>query len=107
MLRALDERPGMLLPEQRYGALVAFIEGFVVGSQSDELNGFKDWVAAELLNRESSFHWSTIVALAQNEDVGQAGLSALSSEESDRASKALLELLLRFLRSAPAASQRR
>lgn len=77
----------MLLPEQRYGALVAYIGGFVAGAGSSELDGFEDWVAAEVLGRESSFHGSTIVAVAQNERAGRAGFLALSAEESDRASK--------------------
>ncbi|HXH78996.1 hypothetical protein [Nocardioides sp.] len=97
VLRALDARPGMLLPEQCYGALVAYIEGFVAGAGSNELDGFKDWVASQVLGRESSFHWSTIVALAQSEQAGRAGLSVLSPEQSDRASKNLIELLLRYL----------
>jgi len=104
-LRALDARPGMLLPEQRYGALVAYIEGFVAGAGTDELDGFKDWVAAEVLGRESSFHWSTVVAVAQNEHAGQAGFSALSADESDRASKSLIALLLRFLGAEASAAR--
>jgi hypothetical protein len=105
MVRALGERPGMLLPEQSYGALVAYIEGYVAGSGSDELAGFKDWVAAELLGRESSFHWSAVVAVAQNEHVGDAGFSVLSVEESDRASRELIALMQRFLGEGAAVSR--
>jgi len=97
IVRALDERPRMWLVEERYGAVVSLVLGFQAGSGSSELDGFQDWVAAELLGEPSSVHWSSIVAAQQNLLVEQAGPSALSQEESDRASKELIGLLLRFL----------
>ena len=98
-LYAIQKWPKMVLPENRYGTLVAYIEGFVAGSGSSQLDGFRDWLATNVLGRESSFHWSTIIAGRHNSRVldGSTDLSVLSTEESLAASNDLIELIQRYL----------
>ena len=98
-LHAVRQWPGMVLPEQRYGALVAYVEGFIAGSGTAQLDGFQEWVVTHVLGRESSFHWSTIIAGQRNHRLldGDANLSDLSPAESSDASEDLVDLLLRYL----------
>lgn len=98
-LRDLQKRPLMYLPARRYEVLVAYIEGFEAGSNSDDLIQFQGWAAREVLGEPSAFHWSTLVASRVRPELldGATRLSILTDEESDRASADLFALLLRFL----------
>lgn len=97
MIRMLEARPEMWIPDGRYASLVAFIEGYAAGAQSVDLVEFTAWLSTELGDGHSPFHWSVMVAGTQNEKVGHEGLVALSVEESRRASSLLLTLLAQFL----------
>jgi hypothetical protein len=91
----------MFLPDGNYATLVAFIEGFAMGSGRNLLDGFQDWVAMDLRGVRSPQHWGVLAASTVNEGVGsgRAPMSAMSEVEQRRASDLLLELLSRFLQS--------
>ena len=101
LLPELRRRPGMFLPDGSYATLVAFIEGFAMGTGGDLLEGFQDWVAMELRGMRSPQHWGVLAASMVSEEVGngRAPLSAMSEVGQARASEVLLELLSRFLQS--------
>lgn len=52
----------MFLLDDRYMTLVAFIEGCNAATNWQLLDGFDRWVAEQILGRESSFHWSRVIA---------------------------------------------
>lgn len=94
----LDSRPRMYLPDDRYHTLVAFVEGCNAATDWKLLAGFNEWVAAQVLGRESSFHWSVIVASKLVPAIlNEACTATIPSELEDPARKELLRLLSSYL----------
>ncbi|MEV6369643.1 hypothetical protein AB0L86_22430 [Micromonospora musae] len=58
----LRRRRRMYLLDDRYSTAVAFVEGYNAAFDGDPLSGFQDYVAARILNRKSSLHWSYVIA---------------------------------------------
>lgn len=52
----------MMLPDNRYNTLVGYILGYNAATDSRLLRGFGEWVERRYLDRESSLHWSILVA---------------------------------------------
>jgi hypothetical protein len=106
----LSKRPGMYLPDDRYRTLVAFIEGCNAATDGKLLAGFNEWVAAEVLGRESGFHWSAIVASRFAPAIlDEPSRATIPDELEGPASEELLRLLDSYLatrRPPPAATGR-
>lgn len=52
----------MYLIDDRFSTAVAFVEGYNAAFDGAPLSDFGDFVAARLLNRESSLHWAYVIA---------------------------------------------
>lgn len=52
----------MYLLDDRFSTAVAFVEGYNAAFDGAPLSGFRDYVAAQILNGESSLHWSYVIA---------------------------------------------
>lgn len=58
----LRNRRRMYLPDDRFSTAVAFVEGYNTALDGIPLSGFQGYVAMRVLNRESSLHWSCLIA---------------------------------------------
>ena len=98
LFQRLDQRPSMYLPNERYFAVVAFVEGCNAATGWELLAGFNEWAASQILEHESSRHWSAIVASKfAPEILKEPSAARIPAEAEKAASKELLRLLDIFL----------
>jgi hypothetical protein len=107
LFEQLGSRPRMYLPDARYHTLVAFVEGCNAATDWKLLAGFNEWVAVQVLGRESSFHWSVIVASKFFPAIlEEPSTVKIPSELEGPASEELLRFVDSFLRARRVGSPR-
>lgn len=90
LFRTVAKRQRMMLLDDRYATLVAFVQGCDAATEGTLLNGFHQWVAERIVGGPSSLHWSAIVAESHGPDAAEPEIA-----------QHLLRLLDTFLATRP------
>lgn len=85
----------MYLLDDRFCTAVAFVQGYDTAFDGAPLSGFRDYVAARLLNRASSLHWAYIIASTKVLAIleGDIGIDQVPSEFDTELTEMLVGLL--------------
>ncbi|MET8278969.1 hypothetical protein [Micromonospora sp. NPDC005174] len=85
----------MYLLDDRFSTAVAFVQGYDTAFDGTPLSGFRDYVADQLLNRESRLHWAYVIASTKVPAIlgGDIGFEQVSSEFDTELTEMLIDLL--------------
>jgi hypothetical protein len=91
----------MLLLDDSYATMVAFIEGFNVALDGRPLHGFNDWVSRQVLQRQCGTGWSMVIAsiyfpAALRDGEGSSSIREIPPDIQPRIKSELLDLLESF-----------
>jgi len=85
----------MYLLDDRYSTAVAFVTGYDTALDGVPLSGFQRYVAARIVGRESSVHWSYLLASTKVPTMlaGRTGIDQIPREVEGELTDALVDLL--------------
>lgn len=88
----------MYLLDDRFPTAVAFVEGYNAAFDGAPLSGFRDYVAARILNSESSLHWAYVIASTKVPEVldGDTGIEQIPAGLETELTDMLVDLLESF-----------
>lgn len=95
ILTILRDRPSLLVPDDRYGSIVAFLQGYESASHRIDLDGFRRWLQRDEV---SSLVWWVLVIKGVLPKVvtGELQIADFSREQSQIAHWCLFLELERF-----------